>query len=236
MGFLEHLDELRRRMVRSVVVMIVAFGLLFAWSDHVLEFLLTPLRDAYGTLAVIRPAEAFLNKMKAALVAAIFLCIPYLFYEFWAFVSPGLYPRERRYVLPSVLAASLLFAGGAGFSYWLAMPLAAGFLAEQGAGFANNITVDSAFSFSAKLLLGLGLVFEGPLVILALTRMRLVTAGFLAKKIPYAVLVVFIIAAVITPTPDVLTQTIFAAPMMLLYLLSIGIAWLFEPRTEKEPS
>jgi len=230
MGFLQHLDELRRRLMRSFLVMVVAFAVLFAWSEQVLEFLLAPLAAAYGNLAAIRPAEAFLNKMKAALVASLFLSTPYLFYEFWAFVSPGLYPKERRFVIPSVLAASVLFAGGAGFSYWLAMPLAAEFLASQGAAFENTITVDSAFSFAAKLLLGLGVVFEGPLVILVLTRMRLVTARWLARKIPYAILAIFIIAAIITPTPDVMTQTIFAAPMLVLYLFSIGIAWVFEPR------
>ena len=116
------------------------------------------------------------------------------------------------------------------------MPLAVRFLADQGKDFVSNITVDYAFSFSAKMLLGLGIVFEGPLVIMVLARMDLVTPGFLIRKIQYAVLIIFIIAAVITPTPDVLTQTVFAAPMIVLYLLSVGLAWIVQPRRRKKES
>lgn len=233
MSFLDHLDELRRRLLRVVVVAFVSFGLVFAWSDHILGFLLQPLEEAYGTLSVIRPAEAFLNKMKAALVGALFVSLPYIFFEIWAFVAPGLYPRERRLVVPAVLAASVLFLAGAGFCYWIAMPLAVSFLSAQGEGFVSNVTVDYAFSFSAKMLLGLGVVFEGPLVILVLARMDLITPGFLIRKFQWAVLIIFIIAAVITPTPDVLTQTVFAAPMIVLYLFSIGLAWLVQPGRRK---
>jgi sec-independent protein translocase protein TatC len=233
MSFLDHLDELRRRLLRVVLVAFVSFGVLFVWSDHILTFLLEPLEEAYGTLSVIRPPEAFLNKMKAALVGALFVSLPYIFFEIWAFVAPGLYPKERRLVVPAVLSASVLFLAGAGFCYWIAMPLAVDFLSGQGEGFVSNITVDYAFSFSTKMLLGLGVVFEGPLVILVLSRMGLVTAGFLLRKFQWAVLIIFILAAIITPTPDVLTQTVFAAPMILLYLLSIGLAWIVQPRRRK---
>jgi sec-independent protein translocase protein TatC len=239
MGFLEHMDELRRRLVRTVLVLAVTFGALFYWADTLLDLLLRPVEQAFGPLTVIRPAEAFLNKMKAALVGALFVSLPYFFFEFWGFVAPGLYPRERRLVLPGALAVSVFFAVGAAFCYWVAMPFATEFLFQQGKGYDQNITVDYAFSFSAKLLLGLGLVFEGPLVILVLARMGLITARFLLRKFQYAVLIIFIIAAIITPTPDVMTQTVFAVPMLLLYLLSIGLAWLVQPRerrTSEEPS
>jgi sec-independent protein translocase protein TatC len=190
-----------------------------------LKFLLDPVENAMGPLAVIRPAEAFMNKMKAALVGGIFLALPMVFYQLWRFISPGLYRREKRWVLPVMTAGTALFLAGAAFCYKVAMPAAVGFLASQGKAFKSMVTVDSAFSFSTKLLFGLGLVFEMPLVVFALARLGLVSARFLWRKFDIAIFIIFVVAAVVTPTPDVITQTIFALPMIGLYLISIAVAW-----------
>ncbi len=229
MGFLDHLDELRRRLTWASLGIVIGFLICWYFSDQILAQLLAPIRDAYDELVVIRPSEAFMNKVKAAFFGGIILSIPWIFYQAWAFVAPGLYKRERRWVIPVMLAASTLFFAGAAFCYFVALPSAAGFLADQG-DYTSNITVDFAFAFSTKLLLGLGAVFELPLVVFALARMDLVSARTLWKKMDVAIFVCFLIAAVITPTPDIMTMTIFALPMLVLYVLSIGVAWLFKPK------
>ncbi len=234
MPFLEHLDELRRRLLWASLGVVVGLGVCWVFSDELLIFLLKPIRDAYDTIVVIRPAEAFINKLKAALVGGIFLSLPWIFFQSWAFVAPGLYKRERRWVIPVMLVGTLLFVTGAGFCYVIALPKAVGFLASQGEQFESAITVDYAFAFSAKLLLGLGAVFELPLVVFALAKLDLVTARFLWKKLDVAIFLCFLIAAVITPTPDALTMTIFALPMVLLYVVSIGVAYFASPRRGKD--
>ena len=229
MSFLEHLDELRRRLLFCFVAALA--GLVACWfvADRILAFLLDPVAHAMGPLAVIRPAEAFMAKVKASFVGGIFVALPIFFWQLWAFVSPGLYPRERRWVVPVMVVGTVLFLAGAAFCYWIAMPAAVDFLASQGEQFEFHVTVDYAFSFAAKLLLGLGVVFEMPLVVFALARLGLVSARFLWRKLDIAIFVCFVVAAVITPTPDVMTMTLFAAPMIVLYLVSIVVAALADP-------
>jgi sec-independent protein translocase protein TatC len=230
MGFLEHLEELRKRVFRAFVWVLIGMIPAFIYQNEVLHFLVGPVEKAMGQLSVITPAEAFLNKFKAAFCAGLVLALPGIAFELWSFIGPGLLPREKRWVVPVTIVATLLFLAGAGFAYLLIVPTAAGFLAEQGQEFQQNITVTAAFGFGAKLLLGLGAMFELPLVIFALSRLGLVTARFLWKKIGVAVFVIFLIAAVLTPTPDVFTMTIFALPLLALYIISIGVAWVFERR------
>lgn len=230
MGFLEHLEELRRRLLFAAISVVVGLGACYAVSDYILAFLLDPVREAMGNLAVIRPAEAFMNKLKAAFVGGIFLSLPVITYQMWAFIAPGLYRKEKRWFLPFVTVGSGLFLAGAAFSYYVAMPAAVNFLAEQGENFDSHVTVDYAFSFSTKLLLGLGIVFEMPLIVFALARLDLLTARFLWKKIDIAVFVCFLVAAIITPTPDAITMSLFALPMVALYLVSIAVAWLARPK------
>ncbi|MFN7965795.1 MAG: twin-arginine translocase subunit TatC [Acidobacteriota bacterium] len=236
MGFLEHLEELRRRVFRAFIWVVAAMIPAFAYQDQILHFLIGPVEKAMGTLSVITPAEAFLNKFKAAFAAALVLALPAVVYELWSFISPGLMPKEKRWVMPVMLVASILFLTGAGFAYWFVVPGAAKFLAEQGQEFQQHITVTSAFGFGAKLLLGLGAMFEMPLVIFALTRLGIVSAGFLWRKIGIAIFIIFALSAVLTPTPDIFTMTVFALPLVGLYLISIGVAWAFEPRTGSSAS
>lgn len=231
MSFLEHLDELRHRVLWAALGVMVGVVICWSFADQLLELLLRPIQQAFDTLAVIRPAEAFMNKVKAAFVGGIFIGLPWVFYQAWSFIAPGLYRRERRWVVPVMLVGTLLFSAGAVFCYMVALPAAVDFLASQGEQFESHITVDYAFSFATKLLLGLGAVFEMPLVVFALARLDLVTARFLWKKIDIAVFLCFLAAAILTPTPDMITMTIFALPMLLLYLISILVAWLARPRT-----
>lgn len=234
MSFLEHLDELRRRLVRVAIAILIALCIAFIFADQILNFLLAPVAHAMGRLAVIRPAEAFMNKMKAALVGGVFLALPVVFHQLWGFISPGLYRREKRWVGPVMTAGTALFLAGAAFCYWVALPTTVGFLASQGREYQSMVTVDSAFSFATKLLFASGFVFETPLVVFALARLGLVTARFLWRKFDIAIFVIFVIAAVVTPTPDIATQTIFALPMIGLYLLSIGVAWIARRRPPPE--
>ncbi len=231
MGFLDHIDELRRRLMWAALGIVIGFAVCWVLADQILSLLLAPVQNAYDALVVIRPAEAFMNKVKAAFVGGIFLALPWIFFQAWAFIAPGLYKRERRWVIPVMLAGTILFSSGAAFCYLIALPKAVEFLSQQGEQFTSNITVDYAFSFTTKLLLGLGAVFEMPLLVFALARMEMVTARFLRKKLDIAIFLCFFIAAVITPTPDMMTMTIFAMPMVLLYIISIGVAWLAAPKT-----
>lgn len=237
MSFLDHLEELRRRFFFAALGVFVGVSVCWFFSERLLELLLAPVTEAFGDLVVIRPAEAFLNKVKAALAGGLFVSMPWIFFQVWAFVAPGLYKRERRWVVPVILVATLLFAAGAGFCYVVALPAAAGFLAEQGKEiFRSNITVDYAFGFSTKLLLGLGLIFQLPLIVFALARMGLVTGGFMARRLDVATFVCFVVAAIITPTPDIMTMTIFALPMLVLYIIGIGVAFLAAPRRPRDES
>ena len=230
MSFLAHLEELRRRIFWGAVGLIVAVAACYAVSDHILAFLLAPIEDAMGPLTVIRPAEAFMNKLKASLVGGVFVGLPWLAFQVWSFVAPGLYRRERRWVVPFVTCATALFLAGAAFCYWVALPTTMRFLAEQGEGFESSVTIDNAFAFSSKLLLGLGVCFELPLVTFVLSRLGIVTPPTLLRRIDIAIFACFLIAAIITPTPDILTMSLFAVPMILLYLLGVFVAWLAMPR------
>jgi sec-independent protein translocase protein TatC len=235
MGFLEHLDELRRRLLWSLVAVGVAFALALTRARAILDFLLRPIRPYLGNEkpVFLDLTEPFLLYMKVGFLASLFLAAPFVLYQIWAFIAPGLYPRERRYVVPFILFSTIFFVAGGAFGYYVGFPAAGRFLLGIAGEFQPALRISSLFSFESKIILGMGLVFELPTVIYFLARLGLVTPGFLWRNFPYAVLVIFILAAVITPTPDVVTQCIFAAPMILLYLLGILVAYVFgRPRAE----
>ena len=229
MGFLEHLDELRKRLMWSLVSIVVAFLATLSQAKRILEFLLRPIRPMLGDArpVFIDLTEPFLLYMKVALLAALFLSAPFVLYQAWAFISPGLYARERRYALPFVLFATLFFLAGGAFGYYVGFPVASKFLLSIADEFQPALRISSLFGFQSKIILGLGVVFELPTVIYFLARLGLVTPRFLWRNFKYAILIIFIIAAIITPTPDVVTQCIFAAPMILLYLVGILVAKIF---------
>lgn len=236
MSLLDHLDELRSRLVRAAVVFIAGFVACWSFSGPLLRFLMKPIREHLfegGEIIFIHLPEPFLIYMKAAALAALFLTSPYLLYQFWAFVAPGLYRHERRLVLPFLLFGTLFFAAGGAFGYWVAVPAAAGWLIRFGGEFTAQLTLRSAFGFLSKLVLGMGAVFEMPILIFFLSRIGVVTPRFLLRHFKTAVLIITIVAAIITPTPDVMTLSVFAGPMILLYLLGILLAWISSPSAKK---
>ena len=229
MGFLEHLEELRKRLLFSLLSVAVAFLLALTSAKRILAFFLVPIQPFLGDSrpVFIDITEPFLLYMKVAFVVALFISAPYIFYQAWAFISPGLYPRERRYALPFILFSSVFFLAGGAFGYYIGFPAAGRFLLQVGEDFEPALRVSNLFGFESRIILGLAIVFELPTVIYFLARLGLVTPGFLWRKFKYAVLIIFIIAAIITPTPDVVTQCVFAGPMILLYLVGILVARVF---------
>ena len=232
MGFLEHLDELRRRLLYSLAAIALAFALALTRARDILEFLLRPIRPFLGDQKPVffDLTEPFVLYMKVGFLASLFLSAPFVLYQLWAFISPGLYPRERRMALPFVVFATVFFVLGGAFGYYVGFPSAARFLLSIAGEFEPNLRISSLFTFESRILLGMGLVFELPTVIYFLARLGLVTPRFLWRRFNYAILIIFIIAAVITPTSDVVTQAMMAAPMMVLYAISIVIAWVFGRR------
>ncbi|HVT46121.1 MAG TPA: twin-arginine translocase subunit TatC [Thermoanaerobaculia bacterium] len=235
MSFLEHLEELRRRLIVSIIALIAAFLICWNFAEAIFHLLELPILRhlAEGErLAYTRVAAPFFLYMKVAFFAGLFAASPVILWQLWLFISPGLYRRERRYALPFIVFASLFFIGGGLFGYLTVLPMAAGFFIEMGRGFQQVITVDDYFSFASKLILGMGLVFETPILVFFLSRIGIVTPAFLIQKFKYAVVLIFIIAAIITPTPDIVTQSALAVPMILLYALGIGISYLFGRKVE----
>jgi sec-independent protein translocase protein TatC len=229
MGFLDHLDELRRRLLRCLVAVGLAFALALTQARAILDFLLVPIRPLLGEQrpVFIDLTEPFLLYMKVGFLASLFLSAPFVLYQVWAFISPGLYPRERRYAIPFIVFATGFFVLGGAFGYLVGFPAAARFLLAIADGFEPALRISSLFGFESRIILGMALVFELPTVIYFLARLGLVTPAFLWRNLKYAVLIIFVIAAVITPTPDVVTQCLFAAPMIVLYLLGILVAQVF---------
>jgi sec-independent protein translocase protein TatC len=233
MGFFDHLDEFRRRLVVSLLALAVAFGVAWARAPWLFEVLARPVRRflppgqnlAYTTLT-----EPFLLYFRVALLGGLILASPVILSQLWLFIAPALYRREKRYAIPFLVASVFFFLAGCAFGYLQAFPVVVGFLVGMGTQFTAVITINEYLSTATKVIIGLGLCFELPILIFFLARMGVVSERWLLRKFKYAVLVVFVIAAVITPTPDVATQLVFAVPMLLLYLLGIGIAWVFRRR------
>jgi len=228
MSFLEHLDELRKRIIYSLYAVGGACVITFYFWKEMYVYLTAYFQHNGGTLIYTRPAGGFMFSMKISFVAAAFLASPFIFAQVWAFIAPGLYKREKRVVLPFVASASILFAAGAAFGHLIAYPAMWKFFnsfAINGVQFFP--TIDETFSFYWKMLAGLGAAFEMPVLVYFLAHFGIVTWQFLLRNFKYAILIIFIIAAVLTPSPDPVNQTIFALPMIGLYVLSIGVAWMF---------
>lgn len=235
MSFLEHLEELRRRILFSVVAVFVAFAICWSFAPEIFRWIQAPIIDILPEgekLAFTRLAGPFFLYMKVAFFAGIFLASPVVLWQLWRFIAPGLYRRERIYAAPFIIFSTLFFLAGGWFGYEVVFPMAARFFLEMGRDFQQVITIDDYFSVASKLILGMGLVFETPILIFFLARLGIVTPQFLLRKFKYAVLIIFIIAAIITPTPDMVTQSALAIPMILLYLLGVGIAMAFAKKDD----
>lgn len=230
MSFLDHLEELRSRLLRSIIALAFGFGVGWVFRYEIFHFMVAPLRAAYPTLQLIAtsPTEAVMLYMKMAFFAGIFIAAPFLLYQVWAFIAPGLYSSEKSYAIPFIFFGTAFFVGGAAFGHYFLFPLTFSFLGSFGGEDIKFMPkVSDYYSFYSWFILALGVVFQVPVVIFVLARVGLVTAGFLLRKFKWAVLLSFIVAAVVTPTPDMVTQTLLALPMICLYLLGVGVAALF---------
>lgn len=218
MTLIEHVLELRGRLIICAITVLVLFAVSYFFTDEALEVLRRPL----GTkLVILFPTEAFMVKIKVALFCGVFLSLPVIFYEFWLFVTPGLKPTERRYGLPFAAFSFVFFITGAAFAYFKVLPLGLRFLlAYAGPQVEANISINYYVSFVTRLLFAFGIAFEMPLLVLFLTKIKLITVEFLIRKAPYAILLCFILAAILTP-PDVFTQMMLAGPLVALYGVSI---------------
>lgn len=237
MSFLDHLEELRKRIIHSLIAVAVALLACFSFADNIFKVITVPIRQTGAEMIALKPTEPFNVQLKLALIAAVFLSAPFILAQVWLFISPGLYKHERRYAAPFVIFSSLLFVVGGLFGYFIAFPFALQFLMNQAKliDIVPRISADEYVHLFFVIELGLGIVFEIPAVIFVLARMGLVTAGFLLKNTRYAILIAFVIAAIITPTTDMMNMMMMAVPMIALYLLGVVIAFVFGKKRRKEP-
>ncbi len=236
MSLLDHLQELRTRIFQTLVVVVVAFGVCWVWVQPMFEFLARPIYKVLpeGTkLAFLGVTEPLILFVKVAGLGAIFLTSPVILYQLWRFVAPGLYSRERRLVLPFILAGTFFFLLGGVFAYTVAFPFAVEFLIGMGEQFEAVVTVDRYFSFLLTVILGMSMMFELPIFIFCLAVVGIVEVKTLVKHFRWAVLLIFIVAAVITPTPDVFNLMIFALPTIGLYVLGVAAAALVTYRRRR---
>jgi sec-independent protein translocase protein TatC len=236
----DHLAELRTRLFRIVLAWLV--GSIAAWnfSEQIFGLLLEPAVEALGpdgaTLQAIAPTEIFFTYLKCAVLAGFVFALPVIFWQIWAFVAPGLYPSERNAIVPFVVVSTLLFAGGAFFGYTAVFPLMFTFFTGFDSEFVHSAwTMREVFALTTRLFLAFGVAFELPVVVFFLSVTGIVEARTLLRGTPYAVLGVFVMAAILTP-PDWVSQVFLAVPMVLLYLLGVGVAFLFNPRARKASS
>jgi sec-independent protein translocase protein TatC len=236
MSFLEHLDELRRRILYSIYALAACFAVAFwFWSDMYGFLVQYFIQNAAGTrLIYSKPMAGFMFSLKITGLAALIAASPFIFSQLWLFVAPGLYAREKKIAIPFVFFSSLLFMGGAAFAHFVAFPMMWRFFASyQLNGVQFLPTLDETLSMYIKVIVGLGAIFQMPVLVFVLARFGVVTAGFLWRKIKYAILIIVIVAAIATPSADIMTLLVFAGPMFVLYLVSIVVAWIFGKKRDK---
>jgi len=235
MSFLEHLEELRRRIISALLGVATAFLLSFLFCNQLWDVIKQPAVSALKTLGYeqrlvqITPMETLnIIWFKLPLVCALFIGSPWVVYQVWAFISPGLYRRERRWAVPFIVSSAGLFILGGLFAYFVAFRFALTFLLGMGHGkdIAPFVSVSEYFAMFVNVVLGIGLVFELPVVIFFLTLLRIVTPSFLMKHSRYAILIIFVIAAMVTPSPDAFNMLLFALPMCLLFFVGLFAAYL----------
>jgi len=234
---LEHLSELRGRLIRCLIAVAVGFAACYAFAERLLGILLKPLTDVLpkGSMLIATSLpEKFFTVMKLALVSGVFVASPYIFYQLWKFVAPGLYKRERRLILPVALATAVCFVGGSLFGYFVVFPFGFKFFVDYAADYITIMpTISAYFSLAVTLLFAFGLIFELPVFIFFLTSLGIVTTKALRKFRRWAILAIFIVAAILTPTPDAVNQLLMAGPMCILYEVGIWVSW-FVDRSRKE--
>jgi len=237
MSFLDHLDELRKRLVR--IVAYLGGGFLVCWFFHeqiygfIQKPILQSLPEESRKLVYTNLTDAFILYMKVAFIGAIFLTIPLSLYEVWRFIAPGLYRNEKKYVVPFLVISVFLFVAGGAFCYLYVLPQAFRFLIGIGSDFTPMITINSYWDMTLMMLLGFGIIFEMPVVVAFLSIWGLVTAGFLWRKFKYALIIMVALAAILSPTGDPFNLLIWSAPMVVLYIFSMGVAAIFGWKRKK---
>ena len=236
-SFISHLEELRKRIIICLVAIGAGFGICCFFDKKIVDIIMKPLINAMplGTDRSIQfqGAEAFLANLKVSFFAGISLAAPVILYEIWCFISPGLYDKEKKYVFPFVLFSTLLFVSGVLFCYFLALPVAFQFFMSYTSETMKPLNyLGQNLSLILKMLLAFGILFQLPIFMFFLSKIGIVNVRMLSRNRKYAILVIFIIAAVITPTGDAVTQTITALPLYILYELSIMLIWAFNRKKQ----
>jgi sec-independent protein translocase protein TatC len=234
MSLMEHLDELRRRIVRSALFLGLGFIVAYGFHERLYGFVQAPLDRLHIKLNYTHPMDPLNLYLQVSLIGGAILASPFILYQVWLFIAPGLYQKERRFVVPFMAATVGLFLTGAAFGYFWVLPGALEILIVKfGSKFQPIVTIEEYTGFFLSIILGLGISFELPILIFFLAIFGIVSPRFLWKNIRYAILAVFIVAAVICPSPDPWTMCIYAIPMMTLYLIGIGVAWWAHPSRRK---
>jgi sec-independent protein translocase protein TatC len=235
---LEHLVELRTRLVRCLIAVGVGFAACYAFAERLLDVLLKPLTDvmpAGSKLIATSLPETFFTVMKLALVAGVFVASPYIFYQLWKFAAPGLYKEERKIIVPVAISSAICFVGGALFGYFIVFPFGFKFFVDYASDYITVMpTISAYFSLAVTLLFAFGLIFELPVFIFFLTSLGLVSTKALRKFRRWAILLSFIVAAILTPTPDAINQLLMAGPMVVLYELGIWVSWFVDKSRKEE--
>jgi len=240
MSFLDHLEELRRRIFYSVLYLMAGFCVCWRYHEQIFAIMQKPITTALAShrmpqaLVYLNPTDPINMYMKVAFLAGIFVASPFVLYQVWAFVAPGLHHHERRYVMPFMFCTVGLFFAGGYFGYKLVYPASLDFLIGWSGQFTPMITIGEYTGLFLTIIAGLGFVFEMPIPVFFPALMGILTAGWMCRNFRYAILVIFVIAAIITPTTDIMNMCIFAAPMIVLYVLSIGVAWFVHPAQSKK--
>jgi sec-independent protein translocase protein TatC len=239
MSFLDHLEELRSRIIRMLIAVAIGFAACFYFADTIFAIVVRPIVQnipADAKLVATTAMEGFNLEIKLSILASIFLTAPFLMAQVWLFISPGLYKREKRYALPFIVSSSLLFITGGLFGYFFAFPYAINYLAHYNE--AMHLTgmykASDYFDLFLPVELGLGIIFEIPALIFVLSRLGLVTGGFLLRNTKYAILISAVVAAIITPTGDAINMTVIAVPMIGLYMLGVVVAYVFGKKRKKD--
>ncbi len=240
MGFLDHLEELRKRIIWSILSIVGGFCVCYIWHERIFGWIQKPIVQILSShkmstqLVYTNPIDPFNMYLKISLIAGIFMASPFVLYQVWGFISPGLYKSERRYVAPFMVSTVGLFVAGGYFAYRIVYPQALSFLVEFSRQFTPMITINEYVELFMTIVLGLGVVFEMPILVFFLALFGLISPRWMWKNFRYSILGIFVVAAIITPTPDIMNMCIFAAPMIVLYLLSIGVAYLVHPKQRKK--
>jgi len=226
--FTDHLEELRKRLITSIIVVFIGAIGGFFFSDPVIQYLIAPIQSQVGQLYFFSPQAAFLIKIKVSILCGLIVTSPIIFFQIWLFISPGLFQKERRMLFPVIAASSLLFIIGSLFAYYLTLPLGLKFLLGfQSADLKPHISISEYISFASMIILSFGVAFNLPIFIVALTSMGLVQIASLGRYRKHAIVIIFILSAILSP-PDMISQILLALPLIILYEASILAARLLK--------